>query len=319
MAPRVIAGVRWRPEPRTSGRFACTLSLVALGAAPGAWAQPPQEPAPTVEALSPLPTFPTGVEKVNVDVSVTRDGHPVSGLTAADFVVSDNGVVQQVDVVAGESLPIDVVLALDASASVRGKRLVELQRAAHAFVDALAPSDTVTLLAFNTHLALAAPAGASRAETHAAIDRVQGQGATSLVDAAHAALLLTDPRRGRPLALLFSDGVDQGSWLKPEAVEATARASDAVVDYVGIEGGVGFLDGVARATGGVGWSARQDTELAGAFATALEEFRSRYHLGYEPRGVRREGWHELKVRLRGRPGKIRARPGYEVRGAPLAD
>jgi hypothetical protein len=49
------------------------------------------------------------------------------------------------------------------------------------------------------------------------------------------------------------------------------------------------------------------------FLGALEEFRSRYRLQYEPRGVVREGWHRLRVRLRGGEGTVRARPGYTRR------
>ena len=299
------------------GGFACAV-LWAGGVLSAAMVAPEPPPRIGPGATSP-PTFRAAVENVNVDVLVTRGGRCVAGLTAADFAVTDSGVPQRVEVVAGEGTPVDAVLALDTSSSVRGERLRELQRAAHAFVDALRATDAVTLVAFNTDLSLAARAGMSRAETHAAIDRVRGTGATSLVDAAYAALLLTDPRRGRPLVLLFSDGVDEGSWLTPEAALATARAADAVIDYVGIEGGFTFLDLVARATGGNGWSARQPVELEGAFIRALEEFRSRYRLRYEPRGVRREGWHELKVRLPGKPGKVRARPGYEVPRAPSAN
>jgi hypothetical protein len=31
---------------------------------------------------------------------------------------------------------------------------------------------------------------------------------------------------------------------------------------------------------------------------------------YTPRGVETQGWHELSIRLRGRRGEVRARPGY---------
>ena len=50
---------------------------------------------------------------MTVDVAVRERGQPVTGLTADDFVVFDNGVVQEVvDVVYG-TLRIDVTLALD--------------------------------------------------------------------------------------------------------------------------------------------------------------------------------------------------------------
>ena len=291
------------------GGFALVVLAGSGGGSPAAVG-----PGPAQASVPAPPTFGVGVENVNVDVSVTRGGRPVEGLTAADFVVTDNRVPQQVEVVAHEGTPVDAILVLDASSSVEGERLRELQRAAHAFVDALWTTDSVTLVVFDTDLTLAARAGAPRAQTHAAIDRVRGVGATSLVDAVYAALLLSDPRRGRPLVLVFSDGVDHGSWLTPEAVLATARASDAVVDYVEIEGALTFLEPLASDTGGRGWTAHHHRELEAAFVGALEEFKSRYRLRYEPQGVRRAGWHELDVRLRGKEGKVQARRGYEVSG-----
>jgi hypothetical protein len=38
----------------------------------------------------------------------------------------------------------------------------------------------------------------------------------------------------------------------------------------------------------------------------------RYVLRYQPRGVKRAGWHPLAVRLRNVKGKVRARRGYWV-------
>jgi VWFA-related protein len=260
------------------------------------------------------PTFAVGVENVNVDVLVTRGGRPVEDLRAGDFALRDNGVLQQVEVLDRSTTAVDAVLVLDVSSSVEGERLAALRQAAHAFVDALRPTDSVTLLAFATDLRLAARAGTPRPDVHAAIDRLEGMGATALVDAVHAALLLTDARRGRPLVVVFSDGVDHGSWLTPDAVLATARSSDAVVHYVEIEGAITFLEPLANATGGDGWSARRPDGLGKAFIEALDEFKSRYRLRYEPTGVPRPGWHELDVRLVGRKGKVRARPGYQVPG-----
>ena len=47
-------------------------------------------------ASAPQTTFRSGVEVVELDVSVTRGGVPVAGLTARDFALTDNGVAQDV-------------------------------------------------------------------------------------------------------------------------------------------------------------------------------------------------------------------------------
>src|SRR5262245_55106415 len=82
--------------------------------------QPPQSP------------FRSGVELVEIDVSVMRSGQPVAGLTSADFALTDNGVAQQVETVLVDRLPLDVTLALDTSRSLYGERLTHLVQAGEA-------------------------------------------------------------------------------------------------------------------------------------------------------------------------------------------
>jgi hypothetical protein len=43
----------------------------------------------------------------------------------------------------------------------------------------------------------------------------------------------------------------------------------------------------------------------------------RYVLRYEPRGVKREGWHRIEVKLVGRKGDVQARHGYWVGPAAI--
>lgn len=260
-----------------------------------------------------VPTFAVGVQNVNLDVLVTRGGRPIAGLSASNFMVIDNGVRQVVEIVAHEDTAVDAILALDTSASVTGERLMALQRAAHAFVDALWPTDSITLIGFATSLRLAASPGVTRDEAHVAIDEFRGSGSTSLIDAVYASLLMSDPRRGRPLVLVFSDGLERGSWLTPEAVRAVVRSTDAVIDYVAVgDEPRSFLRDVADDTGGRGWTARSDRDLQEAFVAALDDFKSRYRLRYEPRGVSLAGWHALHVRLDGAKGEVRARRGYQA-------
>jgi hypothetical protein len=35
-------------------------------------------------------------------------------------------------------------------------------------------------------------------------------------------------------------------------------------------------------------------------------------IAYEPRGKGRAGWHKVEVRLKGRRGEVRTRPGYHA-------
>src|SRR5262245_61749954 len=82
--------------------------------------------AATVGHAQDRPVFRSGVEVVELDVSVTRGGQPVAGLTAHDFALTDNGVLQVIDSVTLDQLPLSILLALDTSLSVAGDRLKPL-------------------------------------------------------------------------------------------------------------------------------------------------------------------------------------------------
>ena len=91
------------------------------------------------------PRFAATVEAVEVDVAVTRGGKTVAGLTAGNFVVTDNGVVQNVTAALLSAEPLRVTLVLDVSRSVSGSRLTSLIAAGRALVQALRPEDQASL------------------------------------------------------------------------------------------------------------------------------------------------------------------------------
>src|ERR1700758_193288 len=98
---------------------------------------------------APQTTFRSGVELVELDVSVTRGGVPVAGLTAKDFSLTDNGVAQEVESVTLETLPLSVTLVLDTSQSVAGERLQHLVQAGEGLTSALRAGDRAALITFS--------------------------------------------------------------------------------------------------------------------------------------------------------------------------
>jgi len=266
-------------------------------------------------AQTPPAVFRSGVEVVEIDVSVTRGGLPVQGLTARDFAVSDNGVAQEVESVTLDRLPLSVTLLLDTSMSVAGDRLAHLVQAGEGLVDALRPDDRASLITFSHLVDLRVPMTGDKAAVRAALRQMTGFGATALHDAVELALSLQPHDRTRPLILIFTDGADTTSWLSEEAVVDTTRRVGVVVHAVRVESDR-FLDRLADSSGGRTWSATSDRQLRELFTSALDEMRARYLLTYTPKGVARAGWHELKVRLRSGRADITARPGYFVAAAP---
>jgi Ca-activated chloride channel homolog len=258
------------------------------------------------------PTFSSRLDVVRVDALVTDNGRPVRGLAPSDFVVLDNGTPQTVDLATFETLPVNVILAFDQSGSVAGERLAQLEQAARAVLGALAPRDQAALVTFSHRVQLRQPLTHNAGQIVDAVGISQPGGQTSLFDGVYAGLLVGVNDAARNLVLVFSDGVDTASWLKPEQIIETAKRSDAVVYALSPKGAGSkeFLRELADQTGGDAMEVESLRELSARFVTILEEFRHRYLLSYSPKGVTGPGWHRLEVRLKNRRATIKARPGY---------
>jgi Ca-activated chloride channel homolog len=263
-------------------------------------------------AIPEQPVFRSRVEVVEVDASVMRGSRPVIGLTANDFVVTDNGVRQEVRSATLSDLPLRITLVLDVSGSVSGQRLTSLVKAGQALADALKPADQASLITFSHEVRLRVPMGAPKSNLQAALSQLSGLGGTSLRDAVQLAIASNSAEHTRSLLLLFSDGLDTSSWLPEESVLASARQSSTVIHAIAFGLDHAFVDRLAETTGGRTWSARSDRQMEKLFTQALEEMRARYLLTYSPPAVQKPGWHAIKVSLKSVQADVTARPGYVV-------
>ena len=271
--------------------------------------------------------FRSGADAVRVDVQVKRGNKPVAGLTADDFELRDSKVVQQVEAVAIEDVPVSLLLALDTSGSVKGVLLQQLKAAARAAVGALLEDDQAGLLTFSQRIGRPAALTHDRAAIRRAIDLMDAEGATALRDAIFTATALREAAPGRVILLVFTDGLDTISWLDPASVLDAALRSDMVVYAVSsmrrrqtqerarfeaepdLFPGP-FLEELAERTGGELLHITQGAQLAPAFAGIVSDFKSRYLLTYSPRNVPAGGWHQIEVKLKRGAGTVTARRGY---------
>jgi len=261
-------------------------------------------------------TFSSRVEAVRVDVLVTDNGRVVEGLGRDDFEIRDNGVVQDVELVSFEQIPLNVILGLDVSASVSGERLEHLQSAGHALLQELTDRDRSALVTFSHAVELREGLTSDIERVRTALSAVVGKGDTSLVDGSYAAMMIAGRDVGRSLLILFSDGLDTASWLSPDVVLESARRLEVVAYGVAVRGGSGteFLEKLTEVTGGDVLEVEATRDLSRAFVRILDEFRRRYLLSYTPRGVASTGWHRLEVRVKGRRATVSARTGYQAGG-----
>ena len=264
-------------------------------------------------ALALQPTFSTRVEGVRVDILVTDSSRrPLRGLTSADFLIRDNGIAQEIDVVSFGEIALNVGLAFDLSDSVAGTRREQLKAASQALMVALEPADQSALVTFDSVVSLPCPLSTNRTCVSDSLNAATERRETALVDGVFAGMMVGESEVGRSLLMVFSDGLDTASFLSAERVLELGRRSDVVVYPVTSKGArPDFLEDLASLTGGRLHEVDAQSDLSATFRSILEEFRSRYLVTYTPRGVPRGGWHKLDVRVN-RPGaSVKARPGYQ--------
>ena len=275
--------------------------------------------------------FRSGIDLVSVNVSVKSGNAVVAGLTAADFRLYDNGVLQQVEAVAIEDVPIDVTIFHDTSVS-QGGRIASLKRDIVSVAGLLRPGDRVRLLTFDDQVQDAfgwQPAGSKPDVSRVKMGRI-----SPVYDALFAALLHKPESGRRHMVLALTDAADAGGVISIETLAAVADRSEAVMHLVLLDDSrpegeqrgvvrqwnptraaateVALVEKLVVHTGGV---VHEEplfrNHVVSSFRKAFDDFRQSYVLRYSPQGVARPGWHELKVDVV-RPGKhtVRARRGY---------
>jgi Ca-activated chloride channel family protein len=263
------------------------------------------------------------VHVVQVSVLV-RDaaGAFVKGLEAKDFRLREDGVPQRLTHVANQDTPLEVVMALDISASMAGA-IGDVRSSARSFIGALRERDALTILGFNDNIFTVA-----RRETQAdarlkALDRLAPWGSTSLYDVISRGVSLLRQQAGRKGLVVFSDGEDESSRLTFDTVEKELQASDAVMYAVGLGRGARAADltrqlsRLADTSGGRAVMAPDTSALPAAFADVVDELSHQYVLSYSPTNDKRDGtWRALTVEVPGRDVRLRARQGYRATGAP---
>jgi Ca-activated chloride channel family protein len=258
--------------------------------------------------------FTSGVAVVEVYATVTDTaGEPVTGLTASDFVVEEDGRPQQVSVFSAGDLPLALAIAVDRSFSVSRQTLAAAASSAGAMVAGLRPEDEVTVLAIGSTTDIVAPLSRDHQAAADAVRGLQPWGTTPLYDAAVEAIDAIQAATGRRALILLSDGNDRYSQTSASDLLAHARRSDVQIYPIALaRSRPTVFSELASATGGRSLQAVDGKGLSAALTAIARELRSQYLLGYTPTAAdsERREWRTIRVRV-SRPGvQVRARDGY---------
>lgn len=275
------------------------------------------------------PVFRARSDAVIVDVSVWDRNRPVPGLTARDFEVLDNGRRQVVADVSVATLPLDVTLLIDVSESLdvyphreglsEGPKVrPRIEEAAAKLAGFLRRDDRLQSIRFAGGVS---GASSSPAVDLDRLDRYQ----TSLFDAVTMSVMQPPAPGRRRVVIVVTDGVDTSSTV-PEAIRRIVLdRSDAVVHLIAARSVFSqatwfplspfsnhepALRDLCARTGGRYFYANLQGDILPHIRSALDEFRTRYTLTFQPTDTATSGWHDLRVTIPGRNLEIVHRRGY---------
>lgn len=248
----------------------------------------------STDQQQPNSTFRVNVKLVSVFASVTdANGAPIVDLKKDDFTVAEDGVPQKIAVFDQQSdTPLSIVLAIDASGSVRKDIKLELDSAKRFIATTLHAKDTASIYQFTEVVQELTHFTADIKRINRGIENVHVGAATALYDAIYLGSNALADREGRKVLVLITDGGDTMSSTKyPEAVRA-AQEADALVYSIIIvpiasnagrnTGGEHALMQLSHDTGGKHYFANSPKSLDEAFQRISRELRTQYLLGYYP-------------------------------------
>jgi Ca-activated chloride channel homolog len=277
-------------------------------------------------------TFRSGVDLVALSVVVT-DGHDkfVSGLSSADFTVSEDGVQQEISFFSATPVPMDLALLLDTSASMVDKMSV-VHEAATGFVSSAKPGDRVTVVDIKDGVKVLHPLDEDLDGARASIRATTARGGTALYNGLYMTLKeMVKLRRNngevrRQAILVLSDGDDTASLVGFDDVMEVARASGIAIYTITLRtelqrllahdkstavSGEFAMRTLAQETGARAFFPAAAAELTGVYGMIADELASQYSLGYISTNARRDGaYRRVTVKVT-QPGvRARARAGY---------
>lgn len=201
------------------------------------------------------PVFRADVSLVRVDAQVTEHGNrTLTGLHAKDFVLLDEGQPRPIRSFATESMPVDVLLLLDVSVSMR-PHIERIASAAHQALRVLGKGDRVAIMVFDRSTRLRLKFRDNREDVEQELESLLNDerfnGGTDitrgLLDAAHyigregrhdarrAIVIVTDDQTERSR----NESAVSGALLKADAVLCALIAPDAMRYQTGWPGGTG--------------------------------------------------------------------------------
>jgi VWFA-related protein len=245
-------------------------------------------------------------------------------LTAADLEVLENGVAQKLELFQEAVEPVSIVLALDASGSMK-KKEAEVVSSARDFIEALRPQDKLAVALFADHPVFTHDLTVNRAVSQSALELYRANGGTALYDTLAESLRYLKRVQGRRVVIVMTDGRDEnnpgtgpGSVSRLDDVARLVQETGAIMFGIGLGVNVDEepLKKIADLSGGRAFFPADVSELPAQYRRVVDDLRRRYVVGYTSSHIQHDGtWRDVEIRVRNLPdATVRSAGGYTAPG-----
>jgi Ca-activated chloride channel family protein len=294
-----------------------------------------QEPADGMQPQGKKRGYIVGV-KVDLVMMYTsvfnKEGQFISGLKKENFNLYEDGVPQEIALFSQEDVPVTMGIILDLSASMES-RIVQVNKAARAFIEASNPNDQIFLIGFNDEVELLQGFTSDVDEITDALENAPVIGGTALYDAIH--LGVEEAHKGdknKKSIVVISDGEDKDSLYSLNELVSFVQESDVQVFSIFLndlpdkslfarwwskseeEKAYEALKRISEESGGKTFIPNETNNIHSIVAEIASELRNQYSIGYFSNNENRDGsWRRVVIKLDAKAAsdpQLRYRRGY---------
>jgi VWFA-related protein len=277
---------------------------------------------------------------VNLNVTVSSDNPAVASnltLQKNDFVVFEDGRLQEISFFSTIDAPFDLILLLDLSGSTAGKQDL-IRKSTRRFIEGTRPSDRIAIVTFTDQAKIISNLTQNREELLKSIKKIDDRGGSAVwgsLQFVYDQIIKTQSNNRRTAVLIMTDGVDSSllhSSLLPALYPTfmdlleTVRNNNTTIFPIYLDTSAQSdsferkayqtaqqtLKMLGEESGGQMYRAKKVNDLNGIYEKIISDLSKVYSLGYEPSSDSSLGsFHHLTVKLPNHPTlNVRAKQGY---------
>ncbi len=249
----------------------------------------------------------TGIEsqafpQVTVSVAVADENGPLTGLTAADFQIFEDGrEVPATNIAVVEATLQDLRLVLALDTSMPGNDLAKVQAAAKTWLSSMGPRDRVAVISFADDVSLGHDFTNNTAELQTVIDNLTAGGNRTALHQAlvEATTMIGQPSAGRQAVVVVTDSRDNTGILSVDEIIGQAQEARVPLYIVGFGDKVrtDSLKDKVKLTGGQYFTLPNADQVQ----TTLQEIEQQLRQGYQitfPSGLKADNVeHKLTIAI----------------------